>query len=157
MAALPWSSSRLSCGERLLLRCNGNAQNSFPTKQGKNPSSQATSRKRGSSRCGRDPRASSIVETGMSGNFLIFSKGVMDLLEFQSLDVISIVKPLRKWASSRLEGKTSWTFSSFGRCSRLTTGNSGTGSGGLRQGQFPCELLVGLSGFLFLRCRRQRT
>ena len=29
MVARPWSSSRLSCGERLLLRCDGNAGNSF--------------------------------------------------------------------------------------------------------------------------------
>ena len=28
MVARPWSSSRLSCGERLLLRCDGNAGNS---------------------------------------------------------------------------------------------------------------------------------
>ena len=33
MVARPWSSSRLSCGERLLLRCDGNAGNSF-TEQG---------------------------------------------------------------------------------------------------------------------------
>ena len=38
-------------------------------------------------------------------------------------------------------------FSSCGRCSRLTTGTSGTRSGGLRKGQSPCELLEGLSGF----------
>ena len=31
MVARPWSSSRLSCGERLLLRWDGNAGNSFPT------------------------------------------------------------------------------------------------------------------------------
>ena len=37
MVARPWSSSRLSCGERLLLRCDGNAGNSFPTKQGTIP------------------------------------------------------------------------------------------------------------------------
>ena len=37
MVARPWSSSRLSCGERLLLRCDGNAGNSFPTMQGKIP------------------------------------------------------------------------------------------------------------------------
>ena len=79
------TSSRLSCGERLLLRCNGNAQNSFPTKQGKNPSSRATRRKRGSSGCVRDPRASSRVETGMSGKFLSCSKGVKDLLEVPEL------------------------------------------------------------------------
>ena len=37
MVARPWSSSRLSCGERLLLGCNGNAGNSCPTTQGKIP------------------------------------------------------------------------------------------------------------------------
>ncbi|RXJ86486.1 hypothetical protein CRU87_10555, partial [Aliarcobacter trophiarum LMG 25534] len=52
--------------------------------------------------------------------------------------MISLEKPQRKWASSRLEGKTSWIFSSCGRCSRLTTGPSGTRSGGLRKGQSPC-------------------
>ena len=38
MVARPWSSSRLSCGERLLLGCDGNAGNSFPTTQGKDHS-----------------------------------------------------------------------------------------------------------------------
>ena len=33
MVAQPWSSSRLSCGERLLLRCDGNSGNTFPTTQ----------------------------------------------------------------------------------------------------------------------------
>ena len=67
---------------------------------------------------------------------------------FQMLDVISLKTSQRKWALSRLEGRTSWIFSSCGRCSRLTTGTSGTRSGGLRKGQSPCELLVGLSGIL---------
>ena len=71
---------------------------------------------------------------------------------FQTLDVISLETPQWKWASCRLEGRTSWMFSSCGRCSRLTTGTSGTRSGGLRKGQTPCELLGGLSGFLSLRC-----
>ena len=79
--ARTWSSSRLSCGERLLLRCDGNTGNSFPTTQGKDPSSQARRRKRGSSGCGRDSRASSRVETGKSGKFLSCSKGVKDPLE----------------------------------------------------------------------------
>ena len=81
MVARPWSSSRLSCGERLLLRCDGNAGNSFPTTQVKDPSSRATRRKRGSSGCRRDSRASSRVETGMLRNFLSCSKGVKDHLE----------------------------------------------------------------------------
>ena len=81
MVAPPWSSSRLSCGECLLLKCDGNAGNYFPTTQGKDPSSRAMRRKRGSSGCGRDSCASSRVETGMSGNFLSCSKGVKDPLE----------------------------------------------------------------------------
>ena len=101
---------------------------------------------RGSSGCGRDSRASSRVETGMLGNFLSCSKGVKELWKFQSLGVISLETPERKWASSRLNGRTSWIFSSCGRCSRLTTGTSGTRSGGLRKGQSPWELLGGLSG-----------
>ena len=51
-----------------------------------------------------------------------------------------------------LEGCTSWIFSSCGRCSRLTTGTSGTRSGSLRKGQSPCELFGVLSGFLSRRC-----
>ena len=66
--------------------------------------------------------------------------------------MISLETPQRKWASSRLEGRTSWIFSSSGRCSRLTTGTSGTRCGGLRKGQSPCEMLGGLSGFLSRRC-----
>ena len=81
LVARPWSSSRLSCGERFLLRCDGNAGNSFQTTQGKDPSSGATRRKRASSGCARDARASSRVETGKSGNFLSCSKGVKDPLE----------------------------------------------------------------------------
>ena len=70
--------------------------------------------------------------------------------------MISLETPQQKWASSRLEGRTSWIFSSCGRCSRLMTGTSGTLSGGLRKGKSPCELLGGLSGFLSRRCRGLR-
>ena len=71
--------------------------------------------------------------------------------------MISLETPQRTWASSRLEGRTSWIFSSCRRCSRLTTGTSGTRSGGLRKGQSPCELLGGLSGFLSRRYRGLRS
>ena len=70
--------------------------------------------------------------------------------------MISLETPQRKWASSRLEGRTSWIFSSCGRCFRLTKGTSGTRSGGLRKGQSPCELLGGLSGFPSHRSRGLR-
>ena len=66
--------------------------------------------------------------------------------------MISLEISQQKGASSLLEGRTSWIFSNCGRCSRLTTGTSGTRSGGLRKGQSPCELRRGLSGFLSRRC-----
>ena len=135
MVARLWSSSCLSCGERLLLSCDGNTGNSFPTTQGKDPSSRARRQRRVYSGCGRDSRASSRVETGKSGNFLSCSKGVKDPLKFQRTVVISLETPQQKWASSPQEGRTSWIFSSCGRCSRLTTGTSGTRSGGLYNGQ----------------------
>ena len=71
----------LSCGECLLMRCEVKAGNSFPTTQGKNPSSRAMRRKWESSVCGRPSRASSRVDTGMLGKFLGCSKGVKDPLE----------------------------------------------------------------------------
>ena len=70
--------------------------------------------------------------------------------------MISLETPQQKWASSRLEGRTSWIFSSCGRCSGHRMGNTGIRSGGLRKGQSPCELLGGLSGFLSLRYRGLR-
>ena len=72
------------------------------------------------------------------------------------LDVISLETPQRKWASYRQQGRTSWIFSSCGRCYRVTTGTSGTRSGCLKKGQSPCELLGVLSGFLSRRCQGLR-
>ena len=63
------------------LEMRRNAGKSFPTMQGKDKSSRAMTQKQGSSGCGRDTRASSRVETGMSTNFLSCSKGVKDPLE----------------------------------------------------------------------------
>ena len=71
--------------------------------------------------------------------------------------MISLEKPQLKRASSRLEGRTSWIFSSCGRRTRLTNGTSGNRSGGLRIGQSPCEMLRGLSGFLSRRYRGLRS
>ena len=70
--------------------------------------------------------------------------------------MITLKTPVRKWALSRLEGRASWIFSSGGRCSRLTSGTSGTPTGGLGKGQSTCELLGSLSGFLSRRCRGLR-
>ena len=157
MVARPWSSSRLSCGGRLLLRCDGNAGNFFPTTQGKDPSSRARWRKKGSSACGRDSRASSRVETGMLGNFLSCRKGVKNPVE---VPAVSFDWPRDASAEMGLispGGENLRIFWSCGRCSGLTTGTSGTRSGGLRKGQSPCELLGGPSRFLSRRCRGLRS
>ena len=149
MVARRWSFP-LSCGEHFLLRCAGNSQNSFPNKQRNYPSSRATRRKLGSSGCGQDPRVSSRVETDISGNFLSCSKAVKDPLYFPGLDMIILETPQWKWASSILEVRTSWIFSSCSRCSCLMTVTKGTDSGGLRTGQSPFELFGGFWGFLSL-------
>ena len=86
------------------------------------------------------------------GELLELQKGCEEPFGSSRGKVNILETPQRKWASSRLEGRTSCIFSSCGRCSRLTTGTSGTRSGGLRKGQSPCELLGGLSGFLSRRC-----
>ena len=70
--------------------------------------------------------------------------------------MICFESPQRNRASSHLEGTTCWILSTCGRCSRLTTGTTGTPSGGLRKGQSSCELLGSLSGFLSLRFRGLR-
>ena len=106
--------------------------------------------------CGRDSRASSRVETGMSGNFLRCSKGVKDPLVVPEVRCDLPGDASAEMGLISLEGRTSWIFSSCGRCPRLTTGTSGTRCGGLRKGQSPCELLGGLSGFLSHRCRGLR-
>ena len=53
----------------------------FPEHAGKGSLRRARRRKRGSFGCGRDSRASSRVQTGMSGNFLSCKKGLKDPLE----------------------------------------------------------------------------
>ena len=70
--------------------------------------------------------------------------------------MIRLETPQQKGASTRLEGRTSWIFSSCNRCYGLRTGNSGTRSGGLRKGQSPCELLGRISGILSHWCRGLR-
>ena len=71
--------------------------------------------------------------------------------------MISLEISQQKGASSLLEGRTSWIFSSCSRISRLTSWTSETRSGGLMKGQSPCKLHGDLSGFLSRRCRGLRT
>ena len=89
----------------------------------------------------------------MSGIFLRCSKGVKYPLEVPEVRCDLPGDASAEMGLISLKGRTSWIFSSCGRCPRLTTGTSGTRCGGLRKGQSPCELLGGLPGFLTRRCR----
>ena len=66
--------------------------------------------------------------------------------------MISHQTPQRKWASSRLEGRTSWIFSSCGKCSRLTTGPQGPALVASGKASPPASCSGGLSGLLSRRC-----
>ena len=77
------SSSRLSCGERLLFSCDGNARNPFPTKQGTELSSRAEEEETGLLLSLAGPLVLLSLETGISGKILSCSKGVKDSLEVQ--------------------------------------------------------------------------
>ena len=88
----------------------------------------------------------------MSGNFLRYSKGVKDPLEVPEVKCDLPGDASAEMGLISMGGRTSCIFSSCSRCSRLTTGTSGTHSGGLRKGQTPCELLGFLSGFLSHLC-----
>ena len=70
--------------------------------------------------------------------------------------MICFESPQRNWASSHLEGTTCWILSTCGRCAPVTTGTTGTPSGGLRKGHSSCELPGSLSGFLSRRFRGLR-
>ena len=80
MVARPWSSSRLSCGERLLLRCDGNGGILSQPRRESIPPLELGDENGSPLDVGRTlvlPR----VETGMSRNFMSCSKGVKDPLE----------------------------------------------------------------------------
>ena len=124
--ARPRSSSRLSCGERLHLRCDGIAGNSFSTTQEKNPSSGTMKRKRAPLDVGGTLVLPLDWKRVCRGTSCVAARVLRTLWKFQRLGVISIETPQGKWASSRLKGRTSWIFSSCGRYCGLKTGTSGT-------------------------------
>ena len=157
MVARPWSSSRLSCGERLLLRCDGNTGNYSPTTQGKDPSSRARRQKRGSSGCGRDSRASSGVETGMSGNFLSCSKGVKD-----PLDVPEVRSDFTRDASAEMGlispgGENLLDFLELLQVLSTYDGDHRDPLWWPQERPVPMRVARGLSGFLSRRCRGLRS
>ena len=100
-----------------------------------------------------DPQCSSRVEMVMWGYFLSCSKAVKDALRFRREGHFSLGMPQQKTASSRLEGRTSWFFSS---CGRSLSGYNGDLRDPLaRPQERPVSVRVerGSSGFLSSQCR----
>ena len=89
----------------------------------------------------------------MSGNFLSCSRDPFEFPEFRcdeppdTSEEMGLISP---------GGENLLDFLELGRVSRVTTGTSGTRSGGLRKCQCPLELQRGLSGFLSRRCQGLR-
>ena len=71
------------CETGLLLRCDGKVRIPFQTKQGNRPSCRDQEGRRGSNETVPGNSVFLSSETGMSGNFLIFIKGVKYHFEFQ--------------------------------------------------------------------------
>ena len=71
------------CETGLLLRCDGKVRIPFQIKQGNRPSCQDQEGRRGSNETVPGNSVFLSSETGMSGNFLIFIKGVKYRFEFQ--------------------------------------------------------------------------
>ena len=91
----------------------------------------------------------------MFRNFLSCFKGVKDTFESQECIWISLKKPQQKRASSRIEGRISWCFSSCSRKFRVPLELYGDLRDPLVWPQErPVSMRVarGLSGFIFIPC-----
>ena len=93
----------------------------------------------------------------MSVNFLCCCKGVKDPLDIPEFRCDFPRDTSAEMGLISPGGENLLDFLVMRQVLRLTTGTSGTRSGGLRKGQSPCELIGGLSGFLSRRCRGLRS
>ena len=94
------------------MRCNGNIGIPFPTKQGNPPSSRFEEGEHAALvELRREPRGSSHVGTGISGNLLSCRKGVRYPFMFQRERGIPLETLLWKGTSSGVKERISWFFS----------------------------------------------
>ena len=115
------------------MRCNGNIGIPFPTKQGNPPSSRFEEGEHAALvELRREPRGSSHVGTGISGNLLSCRKGVRYPFMFQRERGIPLETLLWKGTSSGVKERISWFFSCC--CRKLGV---------------PLELRRGPRGFLY--------
>ena len=93
----------------------------------------------------------------MSGIFLSYSKGVKDTLEVPEVRCDQHRDASVEMGLISPGGENLLDVLELGQVLSTSMGTTGTLSGGLKKGQFPCELLGGLSGFLSRRCRDLRS
>ena len=89
----------------------------------------------------------------MSGNFLSGCKGVRTPLRFKREGVISLDTPQQKRASSHLEWRISWFFSSCGRFPSSCDRDLRDALVWPQERPVSMRVTRGLSGFLSSRCR----
>ena len=112
----PWSSSRLSIGDLLLLRYDGNAGIPFPTKKGNEPSSQDEEGKPGLFLSfGRTLVVSLEWRRVCWATSLVASRVSRTLSRIQRQGGFSLERLIWERVSSPVEVRISWFFSS---CSR---------------------------------------
>ena len=115
-----WSSSRVSSGDRFLMRCNGNAGIPFPMKQGYGPSSQYVEGKPGLFlSCGGTLSVPFEWRRLFRGICRVASRVSRTLSRLKREGGTSLEMSQWKRASCRIEGRISWCFSSCSRKFRV--------------------------------------
>ena len=101
----------------------------------------------------RDPPSSSRDETRCRWTSWVEARVLKTLSRFKREGVISLKTPQQKRASSRLEGRTSWFFSSCGRFLSSYDGDLRDPLMWPQERQVAMRVARGLSGFLSSRCQ----
>ena len=151
-----WSSSRVSSGDRFLMRCNGNAGIPFPMKQGYGPSSQYVEGKPGLFlSCGGTLSVPFEWRRLFRGICRVASRVSRTLSRLKREGGTSLEMSQWKRASCRIEGRISWF-------SRVAAANLGSLSSYYRDFRDPPigasgtsslhASWMGLSGFLSSQC-----
>ena len=139
-----WSSSRVSSGDRFLMRCNGNAGIPFPMKQGYGPSSQYVEGKPGLFlSCGGTLSVPFEWRRLFRGICRVASRVSRTLSRLKREGGTSLEMSQWKRASCRIEGRISWF-------SRVAAANLGSLSSYYRDFRDPP---IGASGTSSLHAR----
>ena len=136
------------------MRCDGNGGNPFPAKQGNRPSSRAhDGEMRLLLKCARTLRAPPAWGLVFRRTSSVAGRVGRTLERFKWEGVISLVMLQQKRAPSRLQGRTSWFFSSCGRSLSSYDGDFRDPLVCPQERPVSKRVARGPSGFLSSQCR----